>query len=390
MKLRIFFVTCLLAAGMVACSTPDETSPSGEKQVTADEPRHVKVYFEKGMFGGWPANHGIWSWGNEILVGFGMGYYKDQGLGHHIDREKPEIPMLARSLDGGETWSIEDPGAKGYLLTEGGYLHGVTRPGVTIPALKESEGGIDFTHPDLALTVRTNSIHAGIGRIFYSYDRGHTWDGPFSLPSFDSPGIAPRTDYIIDDNHTCTLFITAAKANGREGRPLCVRTTDSGKTWKFVSWIGPEPEGFSIMPASVRLSETDILVTVRMRDATRRWIRTYLSTDNGASWESLNEAVPDAGVGNPPAMIKLQDGRICLVYGYRAEPYSIRAILSSDRGRTWSDPITLRYDGASRDIGYVRAVQRPDGKVVAVYYFTDEASGPERYIGATIWSLPPA
>ena len=238
MKLRIFLVTCLLAAGMVACSTPDETSPSGGKQVTADEPRHVKVYFEKGMFGGWPANHGIWSWGNEILVGFGMGYYKDQGLGHHIDREKPEIPMLARSLDGGETWSIEDPGAKGYLLTEGGYLHGVTRPGVTIPALKESEGGIDFTHPDLALTVRTNSIHAGIGRIFYSYDRGHTWDGPFRLPSFDSPGIAPRTDYIIDDNHTCTLFITAAKANGREGRPLCVRTTDSGKTWKFVSWIG--------------------------------------------------------------------------------------------------------------------------------------------------------
>ena len=150
MKLRIFLVTCLLAAGMVACSTPDETTPSGEKRVTADEPRHVKVYFEKGMFGGWPANHGIWNWGNEILVGFGMGYYKDQGLGHHIDREKPEIPMLARSFDGGETWSIEDPGAKGYLLTEGGYLHGVTRPGVTIPALKESEGGIDFTHPDLA------------------------------------------------------------------------------------------------------------------------------------------------------------------------------------------------------------------------------------------------
>ena len=107
MKLRIFLVIWLLAAGMVACSTSDETIPSGEYQVAADEPRHVKVYFQKGMFGGWPANHGIWSWGNEILVGFGMGYYKDQGLNHHIDREKPEIPMLARSLDVGETWSIE-------------------------------------------------------------------------------------------------------------------------------------------------------------------------------------------------------------------------------------------------------------------------------------------
>ena len=36
--------------------------------------RHVDVYFEKGMFGGWPANHGIWSWGDEILVGFSKGY----------------------------------------------------------------------------------------------------------------------------------------------------------------------------------------------------------------------------------------------------------------------------------------------------------------------------
>ena len=194
--------------------------------------------------------------------------------------------------------------------------------------------------------------------MFYSCDRGRSWDGPFRLPSFDTPGIAPRTDYIVDGQATCTLFITAAKPNGREGRPLCVRTTDGGKTWKFLSWIAPEPEeGFSIMPASLRLSETDILVTVRDREGPRRWIATYLSTDNGATWEYINDAVSDTGVGNPPAMIRLRDGRICLLYGYRAEPYSIRAVLSGDGGRTWSDPVTLRDDGASRDIGYVRAVR---------------------------------
>lgn len=70
---------------------------------------HVKVYAVPGRFGGWPANHGAWSWGNEILVGFGAGYYQDLGDRHNIDRGKPEEHLLARSRDGGETWIIETP-----------------------------------------------------------------------------------------------------------------------------------------------------------------------------------------------------------------------------------------------------------------------------------------
>ncbi len=375
--------------GLLGAPAP---APAGQEGPTPpEEPpavTHVKVYYEPGMFGGWPANHGIWSWGNEILVGFSKGYYKDLGDRHHIDREKPEFHMLARSLDGGETWSVEDPGARGQLLTEGGFLHGIPRPGVAIPEMKEPEGGIDFTHPDFAMAVRTNSTGAGISRFFYSYDRGHNWEGPFRLPDFGAPGIAARTDYIVDGKNDCTLFLTAAKEDGEEGRLLCARTTDGGKTWKRVSWIGPEPKGFEIMPASVRLSETDILVTGRNREGPRRWISAYLSKDNGETWEKLDDPVEDAGIGNPPAMIQLKDGRICLIYGFRGEPYSIRARLSSDGGRTWSDDYVLRDDGASRDVGYPRVVQRPDGKIVALYYFTDLKTGPERYIGATIWDPP--
>src|SRR5271157_6478285 len=71
--------------------------------------QQVVVYGEPGRFAGWPANHGIWSWGDEILVGFSRGYDKDRGPFHHIDKEKPEEFLLARSLDGGTTWSIEQP-----------------------------------------------------------------------------------------------------------------------------------------------------------------------------------------------------------------------------------------------------------------------------------------
>jgi hypothetical protein len=105
------------------------------------EARHVMVYHKPGRFGGWPANHGIWSWGDEILVGFSAGWYKDLGPERHaIDRDKPEEHLLARSRDGGRTWTIEDPGEHGALIPVGKALHGVAPPaerknrGATAPA----------------------------------------------------------------------------------------------------------------------------------------------------------------------------------------------------------------------------------------------------------------
>ncbi len=358
-----------------------------EAAVSADV-RHVKIYYEPGRFGGWPANHGIWHWDNEILVGFSRGYYKDLGDRHHFDRDKPEEHLLARSLDGGETWTLEVPTQKGFLIPRGRALHGTELPGVAVPEPRPSPGGIDFSHPDFAMTVRMTAVAAGFSRFEYSYDRGHSWEGPFLLPQFDTPGIAARTDYIVDGPHSCTLFLTASKENGQEGRPLCVRTEDGGATWQFLSWIGDEPTGFGIMPTTVRLSEDELLTVVRRREADRRWIAAYRSNDNGRSWRYCNDPTDTLGHGNPACMIMLDDGRLCLIYGYRAEPYGIHARLSSDQGHSWSDAFVLRGDGLSKDIGYPRTVQRPDGKVVVVYYFCDPETGPERYIAATLWTPP--
>ena len=36
------------------------------------------------------------------------------------------------------------------------------------------------------------------------------------------------------------------------------------------------------------------------------------------------------------------------------------------------------------DFGYTRSVQRPDGKIVTIYYYTTEENH-EQYIAATIW-----
>ena len=331
---------------------------------------HVTVYEEQGRYGGWPANHGIWSWGNEIVVGFSAAYYKRQPSDRHqYDHTKPEEPRLARSVDGGETWSIEAP--RSLLPPEQGG-----------PQPTDLSDPMDFLHPGFAMTIRFADSNTGPSRLWYSTDRGKSWHGPYRFPDLGQPGIAARTDYLISGKRDALVFLTAAKQNRKEGRVVCARTTDGGLHWQFVSYLGDEPAGFSIMPSSVRLSTTDIVTAVRVREPPdRTFIDLYESTDNASSWRVMPRPMPDTGGhgGNPPSMIRLRDGRLCLTYGYRAKPYDIRARLSSDCGKTWSGEITLRSGAPTWEVGYPRTVQRPDGNLVTVYYWSG-------IIAATIWN----
>ncbi|MGE0378295.1 MAG: sialidase family protein [Planctomycetaceae bacterium] len=358
----------------------------------AGEPRverHVVVYGEQGKFGGWPANHGMWMWGDEILVGFSIGEHKNLGEEYHnIDRDKPEYHVLARSLDGGETWTMEFPNDRGMLINAGGMRHGTTDPRHTEPDPVPITEPIDFTHPDFCMTLRFQTNHNGTSRLYYSYDRGHNWNGPFQVPSFGQPGVMARPDYIVNGPRDCHVFLTASKQDRKEGRVFAARTTDGGINWEFLSFVGPEPKGFAIMPSTVRLSPDHLVMATRRRAAEtepkRRWNDIWASQDNGRRWELLGDAVSDLGEGNPPSMIRLQDGRLCLTYGVRKVPFEMQAKFSSDGGKSWSEPFVLITGGGGRDIGYPRTLQRPDGKVVTLYYFTP-SDVPYRRIMATIW-----
>ena len=378
---RPFAALFMIFCAVSGVSTADETRANVE---------HVVVYREEGRFAGWPANHGIWLWGDEILTGFSRGFYKDLGNFHNIDRDKPEEMLLVRSRDSGRTWVVEEPRPKGMLMGTAAVRHGKMPAGETDERLIDLQEPINFTDPNLAFTVRMENKDAGVSRFFYSYDRGQSWKGPFRLPLFGQKGVMARTDYVVDGPRECTLFLTASKGNGKEGRPFCARTTDGGLTWQFLSFISPEPKGvgYSIMPSSVRVSPKELVSTVRELEVPNKsWIDTYGSTDNGKTWEFRSRAVPDTGEGNPPALVKLPDGRLSLIYCVRKAPYTLEAKLSTDNGRTWGAPMVLRDDIGGRDVGYLRAILRPDGKIVAVYYLHVKGN-PTRFIGGTIWTPP--
>ena len=252
--------------------------------------QHRFVYKESGQFAGWPANGGIWHWGDEILVRFQIGTYDNSGGGHAIARDKPSRQILARSLDGGETWQPEE-----------------------IEVHPTESTSIDFAHSDFAMQCNGSKFRI-------SYDRGKTWIGDYDLPDIGKK-LTSRTDYLVNSAGDCHLFLSAKEDRVQAGirdRAFCARTTKGGESIEFVGWMTDDIEVRSVMPSTVRLSETHLVTALRRRydteqDGTRlsrNWIEICHSTDNGETWSFLSKAADtDGGAGkngNPPSMVAFE------------------------------------------------------------------------------------
>jgi len=389
-KYRLF--PLVLSIGFFCFACNDHTEKRAKSNDDIESIKHLKVYSQDGRFAGWPANNAIWNWGDEILVGFVEAkHYETEGF-HTYNRETARN-KYARSLDGGETWVIEDA----YELGQTGWAFDNNLPDELAEEPKILEESIeDFTNPDFLITWMRYNFHNGPSIFYYSNNRGHEWNGPYRFPDLDTPGIGTRTDYIVEGPQELSAFMNTAKENGREGRLVYTRTTDGGMTWELVSWLGDEePEGFEIMPSTVRLSPTEIFSTLRARDMNPRrdYMKAYRSVDNGQTWNEETEPVFDTGAGgSPPALLQMDDGRLALAYAYRSR-YGSRICLriSDDNGQTWSHEIPIRTgDMANADIGYPRMVQREDGKLLIIYYWNHAANPkakPYRYIAASIIDL---
>ena len=343
----------------------------------AAEPQHVIVHQQQDEFAGWPANEGLWSWGDEILVGFNVAKFEERGDKHSFTGRQGIA--FARSLDGGQTWTTE--------------RHANVVPPADLGKPERSQpspGGIDFTLPGFAMKLR--------GDFFYtSSDRGHQWQGPYRIPDFGQ-AIDARTSYIVTGPQSGLFFFPCSVSDGRGTRiRSCVAETRDGmRTLRFLAWLsadpldearpGTLPKGDDIsftMPSVVRLDDGTLVCALRNRIKSRKWSSLHTSRDGGKTWQLVS--VIEKGATNPISLVHLGGLRLAALYGNRRQvPCAISAKLSDDVGRTWSDEHTLRNDGRKWDLGYTRAAVRPDGRIVTVYYFASKQHA-QQHIEATIW-----
>lgn len=136
--------------------------------------------------------------------------------------------------------------------------------------------------------------------------------------------------------------------------------------------------------ALLHLGNKRWLAAARTRDPAD--IHLYRSEDDGATW--ADQGAVTRARQHPGHLLRLADGRLLLTYGDRVpEELGTQAMLSSDEGETWGEPLRLA-EVTSGDSGYPASVQLADGTIVTAYY-AKSAPGCDRYhMGVVVWEPP--
>ncbi len=177
-----------------------------------------------------------------------------------------------------------------------------------------------------------NSIAYDSLYMIQSSDNGHTWGPPQAF------GIGPMTHW----SHTGQTGIVElpdgtwlAPFHGNTGsdpqdRVYIARSRDRGQTWGEPSTVACDPEGRIgfVEPPLLRLQSGRLLTVMRTAGADGFMYQTF-SDDDGWTWQGLQRTPM---WGSPCNLIELRSGRILCTYGYRREPYGVRACFSDDQG----------------------------------------------------------
>lgn len=302
--------------------------------------------------------------------------------------------VLVRSHDNGQSWSREPE------LIYAHPLGGSQDPGL----LQLRDGSIlctsyvwtwidpqTFAKPAGAQLLNQYVFQGGY--VVRSDDGARTWKGPFTPPPVPDRGL--RDGY----GQPLPSYNRGAPCQGRDGRVYwavasgraagepgtdvhLLISEDRGETWRYSCVIASDPKVSFNETSLYETPKGDLVAFLRTASFDDHTV-VARSRDLGRSFEPWIDA---GWQGHPHHAVRLEGGRVFLVYGYRHQPFGVRArILDAECANVASAPeFVLRDDGGSGDLGYPWAVALPGRRILAVYYFQRENG--TRHIAGTLLS----
>jgi sialidase-1 len=282
--------------------------------------------------------------------------------------EKPPKMKIAFNFsdDGGKNWSapvvlfdhakIED--ADPNLLVDGNRVLAFS---TTIPVpgtidhsliyMRESTDGIHWDEEVLLKTPHryiAGKIHQGHRLSDGTLVIGYAWD------TWAEQGMPPASEGEMDI------------------KSGLLRSTDDGKTWTAggdLYALLPKTSPHSVSgldePATVVLADGRIMTLLR---ASGTKLYQSWSSDGGKSWETPQPSALTAH--NSPAALWKLDGPGDVLVAWDNSPTGrtpLATALSSDGGKTWSEPKVIVDTKSSNQVSYPSVVQAQDGTMIIVW-----------------------
>jgi len=236
----------------------------------------------------------------------------------------------------------------GKFVFFGGYL------------VRSTDGGASWSDLILPPTLPGNDTKTAFNTPMPAYNRGSMYQGKSGRIFW------AVARHVFDEN-------------GRRTENHLLTSDDGGLNWDYRSPIAQDPEIVFNEASIYETPKGDIVTFIRTAKFDDHTVIAR-STDGGESftWE-------DTGFqGHPHFPLRLPDGRVLLVYGYRHKPMGIRARILNPECTDFkeSKEIILREDGGGSDLGYPWATMMADGRVLVCYYFN--VGNGTRHIAGTI------
>jgi sulfatase modifying factor 1 len=190
-----------------------------------------------------------------------------------------------------------------------------------------------------------------------SEDNGATWSDPRIILTREDPlrMSQPCSAFVAKDGK----LVLAADGDFGHRDERVLTSSDGGKTWKVGQGDLRKAAGaYAIHPAAVQRDDGAYLVFLRGPDP----LPSFISRDDGESWEPVATPFPGISVGQKAAALKLRSGALllCSVDNKKkaVEGGGSFAALSFDDGKTW--PQIRKID---RMAGYMSLSQAANGVI---------------------------